>query len=285
MKDIAWHSLSAEDVLSALKSDPKNGLTAREAESRLEQYGPNDIEKRPTFRFYKIIWAQIYSPLALILIAAGFISTFLKDYADAAIIFITVVINTAIGAYQEGRASKAFDKLRGTLKTSTMVIRESRRQEIDTALLVPGDIIFLQSGNRIPADARLIETGGLETNEAVLTGEWEAEIKDTRPVDQKTTIADITNMVWMGTSVNDGWAKAVVVSTGEDTEFGKIARLVTQKKEQPTLFQKGVRELAGWIGVAVAAITLIIFIAGIFRGGSLKDTFLTAVAIAVSSVP
>lgn len=285
MKDIAWHALPAQDVLDALKTDPENGLTPRAAESRLEEYGLNDIEKRPTFRLYKIIWAQIYSPLVLILIIAGLISVFLKDYADSLIIFITIAINTAIGAYQEGRASRAFDKLRQAIKTSAVVIRENRRQEIDTVFLVPGDIIFLQGGNRIPADSRLIETSGLETNESALTGEWEAEIKNIRPVDQKTAIADITNMVWMGTSVNDGWAKAVVVGTGEDTEFGKIAKLVGQKKEQPTPFQKGVKELAGWIGGAVAVITLIIFAAGVFRGDSLKDTFLTAVAIAVSSVP
>ena len=172
MRDISWHAISEKEAVSELETDAEHGLQAGEVKNRLQIFGPNDFEKRPTFRLYKIIYAQIKSPLVFILIIAGFVSVFLKDYSDATIIFIAVGINTVIGALQEGRASKAFDKMRSALKTETAVVRNGRKIKIDTAEVVPGDIIFLQSGDRVPADARIIEAKALETNEAALTGEW-----------------------------------------------------------------------------------------------------------------
>ena len=269
----------------ALETDSEHGLQEAEIKNRLQIFGPNDFEKRPTFRLYKIALAQIKSPLVFILIIAGFVSIFLKDYSDATIIFIAVGINTVIGALQEGRASHAFDKMRSALKTETTAVRRGHKIKIDTAGIVPGDIILLQAGDRVPADARIIEAKALETNEAALTGEWAEVAKKSEPIAQKSALTERTSMLWMGTTVSEGWTKAVVTATGEKTEFGKIARLVKETKEVQTPFQKGVKKIAAWIGLSAALVIAVLFILGIIRGHDFKEMFLMAVAISVAVIP
>lgn len=275
MKELAWHALSVEEVVRILKTDPESGLSKIEAESRFEKYGPNDFEKRPSFRLHKIIWAQLKSPLVLVLIIAGFISILLENRTDAAVIFLAVAINTIIGALQEGRASKAFDQLRQAIKTRAVVFRDGQKQEIETAFMVPGDLILVQSGDRVPADSKIMESKALEANESVLTGEWAPVLKG---VEQSSVLR-------MGTTLTEGWAKAIVVATGEKTEFGKIAGLVGKTKEALTPFQKGVKKIAVWIGMLTAIVILAIFLLGILRGHEFGEMFLTAVAVAVSIVP
>ncbi len=285
MQNKSWHAISAKEAILALGSDSEHGLQLAETNVRLAKFGPNDFEKRPAFRFWKIILAQIKSPLVFILIIAGFISYFLKDFADFAVIFIAVGINTVIGAIQEGRASKTFDKLRMYLKTSAVVIRNGRKIKIDTVNLVQGDIILLQVGDRVPADARILESKALKTNEAALTGEWAPVDKDTKPVKEAAALTERSSMVWLGTLVSEGWAKAVVTATGQASEFGKIASLIQETKKSSTPFQKGVKKIALWIGFTAIFITLILFALGILRGHSVQEMFLTAVALAVAVIP
>ncbi|QQG46353.1 MAG: HAD-IC family P-type ATPase [Candidatus Niyogibacteria bacterium] len=285
MQEKIWHAISPKETAAALETDTEHGLQTAEAKARLEKFGPNDFEKRPSFRLYKIISAQIKSPLVFILIIAGFISLLLENKADAAVIFIAVAINTVVGAIQEGRASLAFDQLRLATKTSATVIRSGRKQKIDTAMLVPGDIILVQSGDRIPADSRIIESKALEANEAILTGEWAAVAKNPEGVDEKTVLTERNSMIWMGTSVSEGWGKAVIVSTGEKTELGKIAKLVKEVKESPTPFQKGIKKIAMLIGAFAALVILAIFILGIIRGHNFGEMFFISVAVAVSIIP
>src|SRR3989344_3658946 len=138
-----WHSISADEAVSVLNTDREHGLQEAEVKARLEKFGPNDFEKKPSFRLWKIIFAQIKSPLVLILIIAGFVSILLNDFIDATVIFIAVGINTVVGAFQEGRASKAFDKMRQALKTTATAVRGGKKIKTDTANLVPGDIILV----------------------------------------------------------------------------------------------------------------------------------------------
>ncbi len=283
--DYLWHSISPKEAVSVLNTDAEHGLQEAEIKARLEKFGPNDFERKPSFRLYKIIFAQIKSPLVFILIIAGLISIFLEDFTDSTVIFIAVFINTAIGSFQEGRASRAFDKMRQALKTDAITIRNGKKIKIDTQSLVPGDIILVQSGDRIPADARIIEAKALETNESALTGEWAGVEKKEEVVAENTAITERTPILWMGTIVSEGWAKAVVIATGEKTEFGKIAKLVKETVETQTPFQKGVKKIALWLGIIAALAILAIFFAGILRGHELAEMFLTSVAVAVSVIP
>ena len=284
-QNISWHSIGANEAVLALGTDSEHGLQEAEVKARLEKFGPNDFEKRPSFRLWKIIFAQIKSPLVLILIIAGLISILLKDYADSTVIFIAVLINTAVGAFQEGRASKAFDKMRQALKTLATVIRGGKKIKIDTINLVPGDLILVQTGDRIPADARILESKAFKINESALTGEWAPVEKNTNPTEESAPLVERTSMIWLGTSASEGWAKAVVTAIGEKTEFGKIAELVKETGSSATPFQRGVRKIALWIGAAAVFIVAALFTLGLIRGHNLQEMFLTGVAVAVAIVP
>lgn len=280
-----WHSVSVKEAVSGLDTDQEHGLQSAEAKARFEKFGPNDFEKRASFRLWKIIFAQIKSPLVLILIVAGLISIFLKDYTDSTVIFIAVAINTVIGAIQEGRASRAFDKMRAALKTSSTVIRNGRKIKIDTENLVPGDIVFLQVGDRVPADARILEAKALGVNESALTGEWASVDKGAEPAKKSAPLTERSSMVWLGTSISEGWAKVAVTATGSSSEFGKIAELVKETGKEQTPFQQGVKKIALWIGMAAGLIVLALFALGTARGVEIQEMFLTSVAVAVAIVP
>ena len=285
MEKYPWHALDGHEIVRILETDAEKGLALSEAKARASVFGPNELEKELSGRFYKIIWQQIKSPLVFILIIAGFVSLILTNYSDAIIIFIALIINTAIGAYQEGRASQAFEKLRASVKSSTTLIRGGQQQEVNAALLVPGDIILLKSGDRVPADARLLEVKTLETNEAALTGEWAGVEKNPQVLEEKKQITERTNMVWMGTLIAEGWAKAVVVATGNSSELGKIAFLVAEEKEIATPFQRGVKRLAHWIGGTVGVFSILIFALGMARSQPFSEMFLITVALAVAAIP
>ncbi|PIR69810.1 MAG: hypothetical protein COU47_00010 [Candidatus Niyogibacteria bacterium CG10_big_fil_rev_8_21_14_0_10_46_36] len=281
----AFYKQTTAEILISQKTDAHTGISRDEFVRRFEQYGPNKLTEEKNFRFFKILFEQLRSPLIFILLVAGIITVFLEEYTDSLVIFIAVFINTAIGIYQEGRASKAFEKLRSSVKKYAIVLRNGKQMEVSVEQLVPGDIVILEAGAQVPADIRLIEVKGLEVNEAVLTGEWLPQEKNTEPILKKMRITEQKNMVWMGTLVEDGYAKGVVVATGQDTELGKIAGSLKQEKEEPTPFQKGVGKLARMIGIVVVCIVILIFILGILEGDPPFEMFLTAVAIAVAAIP
>ncbi|MBI2039161.1 MAG: HAD-IC family P-type ATPase [Candidatus Niyogibacteria bacterium] len=281
----SWHAAEAAEVARELDSDIERGLTEREAAERLKKFGPNELIRKSSFRMIRIIWDQIRSPLVFVLIIAGAVSWRLGDIADTAIIFLTVGINTVIGAYQEGRASRAFEKLRQTLEARAFVWRDGKESEVDARTIVQGDIILLQDGVRVPADARLITAKGLEINEAPFTGEWAPVSKSTEAQNEAARLPERRNMLWMGTLVTEGQARAVVVATGNASEFGKIARSVENEKRELTPFQKGVTGLARVIGILILSIVAVIFLLGIVRGHTAAEMFLTSIAIAVAAIP
>ncbi|MBI4114631.1 MAG: HAD-IC family P-type ATPase [Candidatus Niyogibacteria bacterium] len=280
-----WYKRTVESALTELKTDADAGLSSQEAEARLSRYGPNVLKQETSFRFFGLLFDQIKSPLVFILIIAGFISIAIHEYTDALVIFIAVFINTVIGIYQEGRAGRAFDKLRSSVKKYAVVLRNGKRMEMNTEQIVPGDIVVLEAGSQVPADVRLIMLKGLEVNEAILTGEWMPQEKNARELVGDNRITEQKNMAFMGTLIEDGFAKGVVVATGQETELGKIAGFLKNEKEELTPFQKGVGRLARIVGIIVVAIVIIIFTLGVFQGDAIAEMFLTAVVIAVAAIP
>lgn len=297
--NLKWHAASVARTLEALETDLISGLPIGEHHKRLEKFGPNVFGKSERFRFLRLLWEQLASPLVFILIFAGIITVLLEEFTDTIVIFASVAINTMVGMYQEGRASKAFEKLRSSVKKYAVVLRGGRQLEVEASTLVPGDIVIIEQGKQVPADLRICDQKGLEVNEAILTGEWLPVAKNSGTVPEEKRITEQTGMAWMGTLVEEGWAKGVVAATGNGTELGKIAHLLQLEKEDETPFQRGVSKLARIIGYVIVIIVVGIFVLGVaeesvisFGGGSwqinfekLNDMFLTAVAIAVSAIP
>lgn len=256
------------------ETDKNKGLSNAEYLLRLKKFGLNEIKEKERFKFIKFVLRQFESPLVLILVFAALFSLiFLKDIADSFIIFFVVILNAAIGIFQEGHSSRIFEKLKEHINSVAIVIREGKQKEIPALNVVPGDVLILRSGNRVAADGRIIEERNLEINEAILTGEWQAQKKETG------------SKVFLGTLVENGYGKIIVASTGENTEFGKIAHLLRKEKSGQTPLQKGTKKLAKIIALVAVAAAFLIFFFGLLKGWKANEMFLLATAVAVASVP
>ncbi|PIR70430.1 MAG: ATPase [Candidatus Niyogibacteria bacterium CG10_big_fil_rev_8_21_14_0_10_42_19] len=283
--NILWHAEQLSNVIKALKTDPEKGLSSDERAERLKKFGPNQLEAKQSFRFFRLLWEQVKSPLVFILIIAGVITYLLNEMADTIVIFTAVGINTFIGMYQEGKASKAFEHLKKSIKKHAVLISDGKKFKVEITTLIPGDIVVLESGDQVPADMRLLEIKGLEVNEAVLTGEWMPRKKNIESSGEKARITEQNNMAWMGTLVEDGWAKGVVVSTGKKTQFGEIASLLSEEEKEFTPFQIGAQKLAKIISSVILVIISVIFTAGVLKGDGVVEMFKISVAIAVAAIP
>ena len=278
------HAQSVENIFKNLNSS-ENGLTSSEAERRLHSYGFNELQTKEKVHYLKIMLRQFSSPLVLILIAALAISLFLGESADAIVIGIIIVINALLGFFQEERAEKALQALQKMTAPKATVLRDGKETIIDSKYLVPGDIILLKSGDKTPADARLLEVHDLAVAEASLTGESQAERKTAAVVAEHTALADRKNMIYASTIVTDGRGKAVVIATGMRTEVGKIAHLIKEAHEKMTPLQKKLQDLGKYLSIAVVLVAAIIFVTGIISGVEVSVMFLTAFALAVSAIP
>lgn len=286
IKPLPWHAIESDEMLAHFHVIPSRGLDDEEALKQRLIFGSNVIEKKNQWRTLKMIFGQISSPLVIILLVSAFLTYFLlDDVKDTLIILFAVLINTVIGVVQEGRADRAFETLKSNIQKKSRVMRNGIVQEISSEDLVPGDILELEAGMGIEADARVIEARRFSTNEASLTGEWIAQEKDAAILAENTPIADQSNMVFSGTLCQSGMARAVVVRTGRDTEIGKIAVLIDIAKETETPFQRSLAKLSRLIGVIVFFVSVFFFVIGILRGESFETMFLTSVALAVSAVP
>jgi len=285
-----WHAISWKKVLKEFGTS-LDGLSKEEVKKRQQQHGLNKLPEEKPYSNIKILLSQFISPLIYILLFAGIITLFLKDYTDSIIIFGAVIINTIVGYFQENKASQALVKLRKILKINAFVIRDMNEKEILQEEVVPGDIIVLNPGNKVPADGRLIEAKDLKINEVALTGEWLPAEKNPGILSKDTTLADRDNMVYMGTIVEDGRGKAIVTGTGINTEIGKVATLVKETKEELTPYQKKLADFSRVIGAIVTLICIGIFIEGILTMSDLvfidrvKEMFKTSVAVAVAAIP
>jgi len=279
-----WHSFSIEKTLQELKSRP-TGLTEKEVKERAKKFGLNKFPEEKPFSRIKLFLKQFKSPLIYILLIAGIITLILNDYTDTVVIFGAVFLNIIVGYLQESKASQALDKLKKVLKIRTIVFRDDQEKEISQEKLVPGDIIFLRAGYKVPADARIIEAHNLKINESALTGEWLAAKKNKEILSKESPLADRDNMAYLGTMIESGWGKAVVAEIGLKTEIGQLAQMVREAKEKKTPYQKKLARFGKVIGLIIVFISLAIFVEGMLTGGEFVEMFTIAVAVAVAAIP
>ncbi len=277
-------SMSVEEVFETLKAR-ETGLLPEEMGARQKLFGENLIREKRRLTPFKIFIRQLRSPLILVLVAAGMITIFLKEWVSASVIFAAVAVNTVLGFWQEDKAETALTLLKTYVRTRARVRRGRAEREIDAAELVPGDVIRVSQGDRVPADARVIFSNNLEVDEAVLTGESLPEDKGPDKLGAGTGLGERKSILYSGTLVMQGIADAVVTATGSDTEFGKIAALVASGERERTPLQRAISRFVLWSGAGLAALVLLLFGLGLYFGYELFEMFLISVAIAVSAVP
>lgn len=284
-QNIKWHSISWKEAIEKIVSDSKDGLSSEEVKLRQKEFGKNVLPKEKPLSKLKILLDQLKSPLMYILIIAGGIVLFFKEYTDAIVIFGAVLLNAGVGFFQESKANNSLSQLKKIIKISGEVIREGNAKMVESSEIVPGDILILNPGDKVAADARLIEENNLKINEMALTGEWLPAEKKTSVLKEKTSLADRDNMVYMGTVVEDGKGKAVVTATGVKTELGQIAEMVKETEEEKTPLQKKIARFARIIGLVIVVICIAIFIEGIATGNTFLEMFTIAVSVAVAAIP
>ncbi|HQS57434.1 MAG: carbonate dehydratase [Gallionellales bacterium 35-53-114] len=279
------HAETSEAVLVALESD-KAGLSSQAAAERLKQHGPNLLPP-PQRRGALLRFAlQFHNPLIYVLLASAAVTLWLEHFVDAGVIIGVVVINAIIGFIQEGKAERALEAVRAMLASHAMVLRDGERHEIDAAELVPGDIVLLESGTRVPADLRLLRVINLRINESALTGESLPVEKNTEPVAAAAGIGDRLNMAYSGTVVNYGQARGVVVATGATTEIGRIGTLVSGVDSLATPLTRRLDQFSRQITLFILLLGLITFLYGYYVGGMAAiDIFLAVVGLAVAAIP
>lgn len=279
-----YHAQSAAAALQELTSSEK-GLTKEIVAERLQKYGENVLPEGEKTTRIQLLLRQFKSFLIIILLFAAGVSFFLDHATDSYIILAAIFINVIVGYLQEGKAERALDALKHVITLEANVRRGGGEEIINVKDLVPGDIILIGAGDKIPADARLISVSELECNEAPLTGESAAIAKSTEKVDEKDAIGDRTSMVFTGTVVTRGAGEAVVTATGVNTEIGKIAALLNTTVEQHTPLQKKINDFGRSIGIVVLIICALIVVIGFAKGMPFIEIFSTAVAVAVSAIP
>ena len=285
MAEIFFHNLDFREVAKILGTDVEKGLSEEEVLAKQKKFGRNLFPKEKPLSKLKIFLEQLKSPLIYILIIAALITLFLKEWADFIVIFGAVLLNTVVGYFQENKATRALAALKKVVKVEAQVIREGHELKLDSAELVPGDIIILSSGNKVPTDARLIQVNNLKVNEASLTGEWLPAQKTAEVLSLDVPMADRDNMVYMGSIIEDGKGKAIVTSIGQNTEMGKVAVLVKETEEEKTPLQKKLANFSKLIGLIIGLMSSAIFIGGILRGKEFLEMFMTSVAVAVAAIP
>lgn len=279
-----WHSVTLDTVFQTLETSER-GLASVETEKRLRTHGRNVLPRERSYSKLRLFIRQFNSPLIFILLVASGISLYLKHYSDTIFIVIVLLLNTSVGFYQENKADASLKALRSMVRISARVLRDGNRKEVDSTELVPGDIVYLKRGDKVPADARLIEQKGLRVDESSLTGEWVAVSKSVGELPENTPLAERTAMVYMGSIVEDGSAIAVVTDTGSQTAIGAIVSLLKETKERPTPLQKKISLLSEWIGGFILVVVVLVTVLGYVRGEPFSDIFVTALALAVSAIP
>ena len=303
----AWHTKTIEEVAEALGTDLKRGLTAQEAQARLEQYGPNELQERPRPSFWKMLLDQFNQFLVLILIVAAIVSFLLGEYLDSGAIMAIVILNAILGVIQESKAEEALAALQKMAAPNAQVLRDGHLLTIPAREVVPGDVVILETGNYVPADVRLVESVNLRIEEAPLTGESVSVEKDAELVlKEDLPLGDRRNLAFMGTVVSYGRGKGIVVATGMNTEIGLIAEMIQSYEEEPTPLQVKLDQLGKWLGIGCLTVCGLVFVIGVLRdtnvamifqpdGGPLAylntfkqaivDMFMVAVSLAIAAVP
>lgn len=288
-----WHSMEIDQVIKELNTDPYNGLTQHEVIRKLEEYGYNELKKEEKVSPLRLFFNQFKNILIIILIIAIALSAFIGEVRDALIIAIIVFFCTILGFVQEYRAERALESLKKMLAPMITVLREGQEKEVPSKELVPGDILLLEAGDKIPSDARLIESWSLRCDEAPLTGESVPVDKDLKTLPEDVRLGDRKNMVFAGTTVIYGRSKAVVTATGMETEVGKIAKEVTNIEIKKTPLEKRTEEIGKWLAIIALSVCFLVVGISLLREiwvGRINFQFIVtmvmfAVALAVAAVP
>lgn len=281
----SWHHLKSDESLTSLHTDADGGLDADEITQRQKDFGPNSITGKQAIPAWKRLLLQFHNPLIYILLFATAVTFFLKEYVDAGVILSVVLINAVIGYVQESKAEEAINSLKKMLSSSATVLRKGEKTSIPAIELIPGDIVFLVSGDKVPADMRLIECSDMQIDESALTGESLASEKYVQALSEDTVLADRNNMAFAGTLVTYGAAKGVVTAIGDQTETGKIAHMISEATTLETPLTRKIHafsKLLLWVILGLAAIT---FGVGLLYGMAVSETFMAAVALAVAAIP
>ena len=284
--DKYWHHLPAAEVLDLLGSNLESGLDVFEVKHRQQHFGPNVLTpkrgKSPLVRFL----LQLDNPLIYILLVAGVITAVLKDAVDASIIFGVVLVNAIVGFIQESKAERAIEALAQAMTTEAAVVRAGKTERIPAAALVPGDIVLLQAGNKVPADMRLVRGRELQVIEAALTGEsLPVQKAPDLSLAPDTVLADRRNMVYTSTLVTYGQGTGVVIATGDATEVGRISQLISTAQELETPLTRKIAQFSRIMVYAILALAVVSSLLGIWRGQSIIDTLMAAIALAVAAIP
>ncbi|MGM9593818.1 MAG: calcium-translocating P-type ATPase, PMCA-type [Candidatus Onthomonas sp.] len=285
----AWHTMTPGQACAALKSDLSRGLSPGEVKLRLEKHGPNELNRTPKTPLLRRLWEQLRDPMILVLLAAAAVSYLAsrgEDWLDTIIILLIVLVNAVISLIQESNAERALEALQAMAAPQARVIRAGGHQKIAAAGLVPGDLIQLEAGDYVPADARLVEAAGLRVDESAITGESVPVEKRAEPTLPKDTpLGDRVNLLIGSTVVTGGRATALVVATGMDTEVGRIAALLMNQGRGETPLQKKMGEISKTLSFVCLSACAVMFGVGLLQGKEMLSMFLIAVSLAVAAIP
>ncbi|KUJ84747.1 carbonate dehydratase [Microbulbifer flavimaris] len=280
-----WHVFSISEVLSEVESTHE-GISPEEAAARLETHGPNRLPAPPRAGLLRRFFTHFDNILIYVLLGAGVITSLLQHWVDTAVILAVVVVNAIIGFAQEGKAEKAMDAIRHMLAPWAAVMRGNQRYSVESEKLVPGDIVLLESGDKVPADLRLLKTHGLQIQEAILTGESVPVEKHTDPVDAATALGDRTCLAFSGTTVTSGQGMGVVVATGAQTEIGRISGLLAEVETLTTPLVEQMGTFARWLAFLILAVAALIFAFGLFiLQHEFSELFMAIVGLSVAAIP
>ncbi|MFO7956655.1 MAG: HAD-IC family P-type ATPase [Candidatus Brocadiia bacterium] len=282
--DVQWHALETEEALSRVESSP-DGLSPEEAQRRLEEHGGNELTGQEGISPFRLLLRQVHNPLIYLLFGAAVVSVTAGHLVDAGVIMGVVVLNTLLGFVQEWRAEGALAALREMSAPRAQVLRGGATETVDARTIVPGDVLVLETGDRVAADARMLQAEDLHVDESALTGESQPVAKGPSPVDPDTPMADRCSMVWMSTNVTGGRGRAVVAKTGMDTEMGHIAGEVQATRREKTPLQKRMHKLSVFLGILGVALAALVFVVGLLADHEFVEMLLFSVAAAVSAIP
>ena len=281
-----WHHLPASDVLSQLKTDTAHGLSLSAVIQRQGQFGDNALTKIKRKSLLKIWLEQFQSPLIYVLVIAAIITFLLQEWVDASVISIVVILNALIGFGQEAKATRAMEALSRSMQSQATVIRRGEKQQIPAVELVPGDLVLLQSGDKVPADLRLLTSQSLQVNESALTGESvpvEKQIID--HLAAETVLGDRVNMAYSSTFITFGTGRGVVVATGDQTEIGQIGQLMASVEEQETNLTRQIGQLSQLLLRVICVLAVINFGVGLLHSSDLNHMFEATISLMVGMIP
>ena len=279
-----WHNIEIEEIYKSTNSK-ETGLTSNEAKERILKYGKNVLPKEKKDGLIKIFFSQFASPIVIVMIVAGVFSLLAKEYIDALAIAFIILVDAIFGTVQEWQAGKEAESLQNLIKVKSKVLRDGKEKVIDSDDLVVGDIVLLESGNKISADLRIISSLNLTIDESILTGESIAAVKNNSLIDHDCGISDRTNMAFGGTSVVTGRATGIVVETGANTEIGKISSKVLETKNEKSPLVIRMEKLSKQITILVVIIAALLTILMLVKGEPIQEVFISVVALSVSAMP